>query len=174
MKKWIPLACFGAAAVFIFSINLYSQEKTEVAIQVKKDGKIVKDTTYQFEDADEAEHAMKMIEILSGDDEEMMEYSYTTHHNDTGHANTMVFISKDGKKTEIKELHGDSLVWVSEDEDATWQMDDRDRKDVDKDVYVISGDEVKVELKEIMEDHEGEDVKVVVIEKKIKKKQKKQ
>ncbi len=106
-------------AAFIFSAGMMAQENTEVSIQVKKDGKVIKDTTYQFDDAKEAKHIMKMVEVMSGGDEHLegMHYNYTTAHAGGKHANTMVFISKDGKKTEIKEMHGDSLVWISEGDD---------------------------------------------------------
>lgn len=107
-------------AAFIFSAGLMAQEKTELSIQVKKDGKVVKDTTYQFDDAAEAKHVVKMVEMMSGMDEDMenVHYNYSMVHKDGKHANTMVFISEDGEKTEIKEMHGDSLVWVSEGEDG--------------------------------------------------------
>ena len=106
------------AAAFLFSAGLFAQEKTEVTVQVKKDGKVVKDTTYQFEDAKEAKHALKMVEIMSGSEKhkEGVHYNYSTAHTGEGHSKAMVFISEDGKKTEIKELHGDSLVWVSEED----------------------------------------------------------
>ena len=107
-------------AAFIFSTGLLAQEKTEVSILVKKDGKVVKDTTYLFDDASEAKHAMKMMEIMSGDEPHMehVKYNYTTAHSGSGHSKAMVFISEDGETTEITEFHGDSLVWVSEEDGA--------------------------------------------------------
>lgn len=220
MKKRIPLSIFSLAAAFIFSTSLFAQEKTEITIQVKKDGKVVKDTTYQFDDTTEAKHAVKMLEILSGDEEHMMHFD---------HSKTMVFISEDGKKTEIKEFHGDSLVWISEeeidgdhvkvikkkmvtgdhphgehviimksgdgetieimvsediemekgktkqvkvivsgDEDGSWHVDHKELKEVDEEVYVISGDDAEEELKEILKDHDGENVKVIVVKTKTK------
>ncbi|MEN8227444.1 MAG: hypothetical protein ABFS38_04760 [Bacteroidota bacterium] len=199
MKKQIPFSIYSLVAAFIFSTSLFAQEKTEITIKVKEDGKVVKDTTYQFEDAAEAKH--------------------------------VVFISEDGKTKEIKEFHGDSLIWITEeevegdhvkiikkkmvsgdhphgekvvvikkgdgetmdifideesegeenvkmkrvevmvsgDEDGTWHVDSKELKDVEEDVYVISGDDVEGELKEILEDSEGENVKVIVVKKKSKK-----
>ena len=136
-------------AAFIFSAGLMAQEKTEVTIQVKRDGKVVKDTTYQFDDADEADHVVKMIEVMSGMDADMekIHYNYTMSHSGGKHANTMVFISKDGEKTEIMEIHGDSLVWITEGEG--------------------DGEHVKV-LKIVEEEGEGENVKVIMIKKEIK------
>ena len=229
MKKRIPLSIFTLAAAFIFSTSLFAQEKTEITIQVKKDGKVVKDTTYQFDDAAEAKHAVKMMEILSGDEEHMMHFDHSRASNSDSHSKTMVFISEDGKKTEIKEFHGDSLVWISEeeidgdhvkvikkkkvtgdhphgehvivmksgdgetidvmvsediemekgktkqvkvivsrDEDGTWHVDSKELKEVDEEVYVISGDDAEEELKEILKDHDEENVKVIVVKKKSK------
>jgi hypothetical protein len=115
MKKFAPFFILCLSAAILFSTALMAQEKTEVTVKVTKDGKVVKDTTYQFEDAAEAKHALKMMEILSGEDEHMMEYNYTMAHSHGDHSKAMVFISEDGKTTEIKEFHGDSLVWISED-----------------------------------------------------------
>ena len=237
MKKRIPLSIFSLAAAFIFSTSLFAQEKTEITIQVKKDGKVVKDTTYQFDDAAEAKHAVKMLEIISGDEEHMMHFDHSKASDSDSHSKTMVFISEDGKKTEIKEFHGDSLVWISEeeidgdhvkvikkkmvtgdhphgeggdhphgehvmiikseggetidvivsediemekgktkqvkvivsgDEDGTWHVDHKELKEVDEEVYVISGDDAEEELKEILKDHDGENVKVIVVKKKSK------
>jgi len=167
-------------AAFIFSAGLIAQEKTEVSIQVKKDGKVVKDTTYQFDDAAEAKHVMKMVEVMSGVDADMedMHYNYTTAHSGGKHANTMVFISKDGEKTEIKEMHADSLVWVSEGDGPHMEhmhgenvivMKKGDDETID--IWVDKDgedDDVKVEIREIIEKSEdGENVKVIVITKEI-------
>ena len=80
-----------------------------MSIKVTKDGKVVKDTTYQFDDASEAKHMMQMMEVMSGDEPHMA-------HAGSGHSKAMVFISEDGETTEITEYHGDSLVWVTEEE----------------------------------------------------------
>lgn len=184
-------------AAFIFSAGLIAQEKTEVSIQVKKDGKVVKDTTYQFDDAAEAKDVMKMVEVMSGVDADMedMHYNYTTAHSGGKHANTMVFISKDGEKTEIREMHSDSLVWVSEgdgphmehmhgenvivmkkgDDETIDIWVDKDGEDSEKKhiKVVVSGDEkgnwhaVTTDESDLDEDGEAENVKVIVIKKEI-------
>jgi hypothetical protein len=221
MKIRLPKSILSLVAAFVFSAGLMAQENTEVSIVVKKDGKVVKDTTYQFDSADEAKHAMKMMEVMSGMDEDMekVHYNYTMAHSGGKHANAMVFISEDGEKTEIKEMHGDSLVWISEgeglhkehmhgehvvvvktgdgetfdiiidkdgdtsvkkteikvlvsgDEDGSWTVVEggKEISDEDGNVFIIKGDdEMKVELKKIMKEHEGvegENVKVIVIKK---------
>ncbi len=88
-----------------------------MTVQIEKDGKVVKDTTYQFENDTDAEHAVRMMEMLSGEGPKEMEYNYTLSGSDDDENTTMVFISRDGKKTEITDMEGDSLVWVSEGED---------------------------------------------------------
>jgi len=118
MKKNTPFWILSIAASLILSTGLLAQEQTEVSILVKKDGKVVKDTTYLFDDAAEAKHAMKMMEVMSGDEPHMehVTYNYSTKHVGSGHSKAMVFISEDGETTEITEFHGDSLVWVSEED----------------------------------------------------------
>jgi len=118
MKKNTPFWILSIAASLILSTGLLAQEQIEMSIKVKKDGKLVKDTTYLFDDADEAKHAMKMMEIVSGDElhKKHVTYNYTTTHSGSNHSKAMVFISEDGETTEITEFSGDSLVWVSEEE----------------------------------------------------------
>ena len=166
----------GLTVAFLFSLSMVAQDKTEVTIKVKKDGKVIQDTTYQFDDADEAKHAVKMMEILSGDDEHMMHYEFQSDSDNDIHSNAMVFISEDGETIDItieKDEDGNIVkkkqmkVIVSGDGHKTWTVDSEDLIDVEENVYVISGDETEVELKEILEKHEGEKVKVIVVEKKI-------
>jgi hypothetical protein len=118
MKKNTPFWILSIAASLILSTGLLAQDQIEMSIKVKKDGKLVKDTTYLFDDADEAKHAMKMMEIVSGDEphKEHVTYNYTTTHAGSNHSKAMVFISEDGETTEMTEFSGDSLVWVSEEE----------------------------------------------------------
>lgn len=114
MKRRYTLPVLAMAALVINSIALLAQETT-VTVQVKEDGKVVKDTTYTYDDVDEATHAVQMLGILSGHGHGEMEYIHKTKC-DGDHSKTMVFISEDGKKTEIKELHGDSVVWIAKGE----------------------------------------------------------
>ena len=173
MKIYIPIWILSIAASLFLSTGLLAQEQIEMSIKVTKDGKVVKDTSYQFDDAAEAENAMKMMELMSGDElhKEHVTYNYTTAHSGHGEAKTMVFISEDGKTTEISEFHGDSLVWVTEeehdgkkvivmksgdvvkkkeiivmvssDEEGNWTVVEGDEKMMDKDenVFIIKGDD---------------------------------
>jgi hypothetical protein len=188
MKKNIPIWILSIAASLFLSTGLLAQEQIEMSIKVTKDGKVVKDTSYQFDNAAEAKNAMKMMEVMSGDElhKEHVTYNYTTAHSGHGEAKTMVFISKDGETTEISELHGDSLVWVTEEEhdgkkvivmksgdvvkkkeikvmvssdgEGNWTVVEGDEKMMDKD------ENVKVNVIKIMEEEgDGENVKVIVI-----------
>lgn len=179
-------------ATLVLSMSLIAQQKTEVTIKIKEDGKVIKDTTYQFEDADEARHALKMMEILSGDEKHGMHYNYTTAHAGGGESKAMIFISEDGKTTEIKKYHGDSLVWVSEGEhgevhshgehvvvvksgdgetfDVIIKEGSDELHEVNENVFIIKEDGEDIDLEKIMEEHgEGENVKVIIIKKEEKK-----
>jgi len=115
MKKLNPFQILAIITAFIFTSGLSAQETT-VSVKVKKDGKVVKDTTYSFEDEVQAENALKTMEIMCSGDEHMMEIHKTISENCGGKATTMVFISEDGKTTQIEETSGDSLVWITEGE----------------------------------------------------------
>jgi len=161
MRKFKTCSVMGLGMALVFSAGLMAQEQTELSIQVKKDGKVVKDTTYRFEDDSDARHVLKMVEVMSG---------------------------MDGEMDRIKELHGDSLVWISEgdepheahmkggnvviisgDEKGNWTSVSSDNTDIDdnEEVYFISeDDDVHVKLHKIVEeDEDGEHIKVIVIKK---------
>ena len=183
MKKNIPLWILSIAASLFLSTGLLAQEQTEVTVKVKKDGKVVTDTTYLFDDMDEAKHALEMMDLVSGDDihKEHAHYNITSSHTGSGHSKAMVFISEDGETTEITEFSGDSNVWVTEEDGDThgkkvivMKSEDGNTFDilVDEDseegnwTVVEGDDEVKVKVMKIMEEEgEGENVKVIVIKK---------
>ncbi len=171
MKNRIPLYIASLSISFVFGMSLMAQEKTEVSVQVKKDGKVVKDTTYQFEDEAEAEHAIQIMEVLSGEEKHME------------HSKAMVFISEDGKTTEITEMnghpHGEHVLIVKSGDGETFDiLIDEDElheahanvfiSDDDENVYVIKGDgeDVHKEIEVIIKEHgDEENVKVIVIKK---------
>jgi hypothetical protein len=74
MKRLRKTSIALLAAAFLVTTTLSAQEATTVTVQVKREGKVMKDTTYRFADQEEASHALKMMEVLSGDGEKMMEY----------------------------------------------------------------------------------------------------
>ncbi len=161
MKNRIPLYIASLSFSFVFGISLMAQEKTEVSVQVKKDGKVVKDTTYQFEDEAEAEHAIQIMEVLSGEEKHME------------HSKTMVWVSEDDHP------HGEHVLVVKSGDGETFDiLIDEDElheahenvfiSDDDENVYVIKGDgeDVHKEIEVIIKEHgDGENVKVIVIKK---------
>ena len=114
MKRPSSKLVASLSLAFVLGLSLMAQEQTEITVQVKKDGKVLKDTTYQFEDEASAKQAMKMMEVLGGHHMHTEDFNYTMAHSGEGHSKTMVFVSKDGEKTVIKEMHGDSLAWTEE------------------------------------------------------------
>jgi hypothetical protein len=193
MKKRITIFLASLSLTIVFGMGLMAQEKTEVFVQIKKDGKVLKDTTYQFEDESEAKHAIQVMEVLSGEEKHMEHINVTMAHSGEGSSKAMVFISEDGKTSEITQMNGDSLVWISEDDHPHGEhvvivksgdgetfdiLIDEDElheahgnvfiSDDDENVYVIKGDgeDVHMEIEEIMKEHgDEENVKVIVIKK---------
>jgi hypothetical protein len=145
MKKVLPHWITSIVAALFLSTGLVAQEQVEVSVQVTKDGKVVKDTTYLFEDASGAKHALKMMQVMSGDGEHMehITYNYTSSLPEGRHSRAMVFISEDGETTEIKEIHEDSLAWITEKE--------------------VDGDHVKVMKYRIKEGEEPHGEKVIIM-----------
>ena len=155
MKKFDPKMILVTIAALLFSGGLMAQE-TSVTVKVEKDGKVVKDTTYTFEDEKQAEHALKMMDIICSDDEHMMKVhkSMAEHHGE--HSKTMVFISEDGKTTEIKEMDGDSLVWITEGEQ------NGDHVKVMK--YKVDGDEAHGKHVVLVKSGDGETFDILIDE----------
>ncbi len=184
MKKLYTFLIPAIALAFIFSAGLTAQETT-VSVKVKQDGKVLKDTTYSFEDAGQAEHALMVMDIIGSDEEHMMKVHKSMSEAHGAHSKTMVFVSEDGKTTEIMESGGDSLVWVSEGEHDGDNVKiikykvDGDDTHAKKVVVVKSGDGETYDIL-INEDGEATDedgnivktkeVKVIIIEEKVEKK----
>ncbi len=112
-----PLTAISLLAFILFLAGtVLAQDNTEVTIQVKRDGKVLRDTTYMFEEEADATNAVELFEMLNGEDPHKAGFHYTMAHAGGEHSKAMVFVSEDGEKTGIKEIHGDSLVWISEDD----------------------------------------------------------
>lgn len=104
MKKQLLLL---AATIFL-SAGMFGQEKAEVSVKIIKDGKIVTDTTYSYENLEQAEHALKMMELMTSKGEHEMHMKHMAM--DDAHKKHMKFISENG---EVHEFHGDDMTWVS-------------------------------------------------------------
>ena len=132
MKKLNPISFLVLALTLVFSTSLFAQEKTEVSVKIKKEGRVIMDTTYQYDDDADAKHAVKMLEIFSENDEEVFDI-FIDEEDESGEKN---------RKKRVK-------VIVSDDEHGNW----------------IAKEEEHVH---------GDNVEVIVIKKKIKKKPKEQ
>jgi len=146
MNKKIYAPAITLAVLVLLSSGLLAQEKTEVSILVKKNGEVIKDTTYQFDNASDAENALKMMDIISEDESITGEYQYNYSMSTTGgnQNKTMVFISEDGEHTKITELEGDSLVWIEEGDEPDFQGEHvivRKSKDGETYNIVVEGDD---------------------------------
>ena len=155
MKKLYAYLIPAIALAFIFSAGLSAQETT-VSVKVKQDGKVLKDTTYSFEDAEQAEHALMVMDVIGSDDEHMMKVHKSMSEAHAGHSKTMVFVSEDGKTTEIKEMSGDSLVWVSE--------GDHDGEHVKVMKYKMDGDEAHGKKVVVIKSGDGETYDILINE----------
>ena len=116
MKKTLSSLILSLAASLIFSGGLLAQEQTEVSIKVTKDGKVIQDTTYRFDNASDARDVVKMIEVLNGDDE-------------GNHSKTMVFISEDDENTFDILVDGDF-------EEGNWTVFESEEGNLDKEENV--------------------------------------
>ena len=114
MKKHLQLSVILLA----LGAFLFAQEKTEVTVKVTKDGKVVKDTTYTFDDDAEAKHVVHMMDAMASDelniffsdsDEHKMHMKKDGDHK--MHANKVMFISEDG--TRVEKVEGEHTNWVT-------------------------------------------------------------
>ena len=165
MKRTFHVLPALLPALFFTAAMVHAQEQTEVSIRIEKGGQVVQDTTIQFDNEAEAMNALKMMEVLSGE----MQFNYTMCHTGTHDGKAMGFISQDGETTH---LHGDSLVWIEE-EDGTdgpakvmkYKIKKEDGSEGEHVVVVTSGDG---ETFDVLIDEEIEEGKPVVKEKRVK------
>jgi hypothetical protein len=153
MKKAFRLLALTIPVLLFVSTLLSAQEQTEVVIRTLKDGKLIRDTTIRIEDPARAEQALKLMKIMSGDFEDMEQYSYnyTYSHDEGDHVKVMrVKVDEEG------EQHKDVHVIISDDEEGEWTVIKEDMEDADE------------ELEMIMEGAGDDDeVKVIVVKKKV-------
>ncbi len=101
-----------------------------MSIKVTKNGKVVQDTTYQFDDASEAKHAIKMLEVLSGDDPGSHPHSEHVIVVKSDDGNTFDILidedCEDGNIVKKKEVR----VVVEGDEDGNWSVVESEEKDL--------------------------------------------
>ncbi len=178
MKKQLLLS----AIILAIGAFLFAQGKTEVSMKVVKDGKVVKDTTYTFDDAKEAKHAVHMFDAMASDeldihmshsDDHHMEYTHKDG-KEMKHEKHVVYISEDGKK--VNKTKGGNYTWLSkgDGEDGNVTVIVKEFKDDDcehgsvqvmtKEIIVINGEEGDEGTWTIKEGEDGEEVMMKKIE----------
>ena len=122
--------------ILLFSAGLAAQE-TIVSVKVKKDGKVVKDTTYNFDDEIQAEHALMMMDMMGSEAEHQ-------HEDHDGEHVKIIKYKIDGDDAEGKKV----VVIKSEDGETFDILIDEDIEDEDGNIVktkevkvIVSGDE---------------------------------
>ncbi len=136
MKKLYSFLIPVFVLTFIFSAGLSAQETT-VSVKVKKDGKVVKDTTYSFEDAAQAEHALMMMDMMGGDDEHMMKVHKSMSESHEGHDGEDVKVIKYKIESDGDHDHGQRVMVVKSGDGETFDIlidEDGEAKDEDGNV----------------------------------------
>ncbi len=140
MQKHLQLSTILLA----LGVFLFAQEKTEVTVKVTEDGKVVKDTTYTFDDAADAKHAIHMMDAMASDDFDLY-FSDADEH--------IMHMKKDGDH----KMHANKAMFISEDGNGK-------KKIIKKEIIIISdGEEGEHSEWTIHEHNKGENVEVIVI-----------
>ena len=165
---------FAISVVLTMTLGLMAQETT-VSVLVREDGKVVKDTTYVYDSAEDAEHAVRILSLVSertGEDSDheckhvkVMKVSVDEEGEHSGHGERVII---------VKTGDGDTFD-ILLDEECEHEMEGA--KVIKKEVKVIvEGDEDgewNVIEKESDNDS-GEELEVIVVKKKEQKISKKQ
>lgn len=181
MKKHLSLS----AIILALGVFLFAQEKIEVSMKVIKDGKVVKDTTYAFEDSKKAKHAVHTFDAMASG-EHHMEYI----HKDENVKVIVQDLSDGDCDGNHKKVIKKKIIMISDEDgdDGTWTIKEgEDGKDImykkiegeDGEVIIIKkikgeGDEEEIMVEVIIkEELEKKAVKKEKIKKEVKKKSKK-
>jgi len=106
MRKKIVFLIMSA----FLTMSLVAQDHGEISVKITRDGKVVTDTTYNFNSAEEAEHIAEMAEMAGNG-----KFHAFKMARDKGHQKTMEFHSEDGK---IHEIKGNDIVWIEDQEEG--------------------------------------------------------
>jgi hypothetical protein len=196
MKILAQGSVLAIAAVLICSVSLSAQQTT-VKVRVETEGKVVTDTTYEFDDPGQAKQAMELLELMSGDEDHMVKVrkEVVEHHGDQASKNVIVHVDGDSLVWEDEggmHFHGEHVVVMKTGDDDSYEFlisDDPGCEKKHVKVIVTEGDEgewtiiseddedVRLE-KGLEENDDADEVKVIVIKKKdkeeVKEKSKKQ
>jgi hypothetical protein len=131
------IAIFFAVACFSFSATA-QVEKSEVHVKITRDGKVIKDTTYQVEDEKAAEVAANVIDLtLAEKTQKQGKHVYTFRTDEGQHYE---WKSED---SEIHKTEKHSYVFAEKGEDGeiTITMDEDGEKVIKKELIVKKLDE---------------------------------
>ena len=146
-------------SLLILPMMVLAQEKAEVSIKITKEGTVVKDTMYHFDDLEKAKHALNMMDILSSEDIDLTKmkvvhlkdmekenmHMHEGEHSQKGGYSYKMMISEEG---EIHEMHGDKMKWVTADSDG-------------ENVFINEEDgKIEVIIKKVKEGENGEKVNI--------------
>lgn len=134
----------------LLGTSLIAQDKAEIIVKISKDGTVVKDTTYSFDDLKMAKNAIQLIEVMTSD-ETHFAHADNIHlkmmEEGNYHHKKLIFINEDGEVTEI-DGDGDK-DWVTKDEDCAEK------------IFINEDDgKVKVIVKTIQSEHGDDNVKM--------------
>jgi uncharacterized protein YndB with AHSA1/START domain len=138
MKRSIlsKIAIFFAVVCFSFSATA-QKEKSEVHVKITRDGKVIKDTTYQVEDEKAAEVAAKMIDLTLGEKTQKHGKHVYTFRTDEGQHYEWISEDSGIHKTE----HSYVFAEKGENGEITIIMDEDGKKVVKKEVIIKKLDE---------------------------------
>jgi len=102
-KQYLHLQKALLVVVAVLPLSLFAQEKVKVLVKVVENGKTVTDTTYSYNSAEEAEKALKLMDMAGDESFDIKEIK-----GDKGH---MVYVTKSG---ETKIIDGDDeMIWTT-------------------------------------------------------------
>jgi hypothetical protein len=171
MKQIYSRSLLALMAMAMFTLSVSAQE-TKVTIKVEKDGEIIKDTSYTYDDSQDAEHAMEMIELLSDDNG----HTVTIHKEMKEHL--------EGEEMKVMKYHvevGDEsdgehvIVMKSGEGDDSWEIITSEGDEEEVEVIVVKKKVKSQKDGELHEEHELHEQEIEVeveVEKETKKKKK--
>lgn len=174
--------------ILMLAITAIGQERAEVAVKILKDGKVVKDTIYQYDNLEEAKEAVKVMDIIASekiDEDDMKAMKVEIHEKHDGARKKLMMITEDGEIHEIKGEEG--FKWVTsekvedgekviiKEEDGKIEVIIKEKKEgekgekveIKKEVIVLSSDNEDEDVTwTVKEAEDDEDIEVIVIKKK--------
>ena len=177
-------------------VTLLAQQQATVTVTMEQNGRVVRDTTYSFHDADKAEGMLRLMDIIATGKEPMaVKKAYHMEMQDDDKkvesVREIIIIDENGERKVIRHMGEEAFVWSSVDSLEGDEMEvivkkfkDGEAPETGKPVKVIikSKDKKSGEIEEkeiILEDEEvdefsidddDEKAEIIIVKKKTKKK----